>query len=520
MLARVFACFVLIIIPISSAQSSTLGETRADQTVTLASRDGTIKTIGELVSFDGAAYLLQTAIGRVSVPVGNAHCVAGACPDPDLQRLTLSGAHTLGTELIPALIDAYSYAREADVALGATSVDGTRTLRLTHFSGESMADVALRTRGSSSGLQDLIGGTAQIALATRPVVEGDLTAASAAKRNPVESVLALDGLLIVTAPDNPVRALSMESIAKIFAGRITNWSEVGGLDAPIVLYGRATDSGTGSIFNSLVMQPQRFRVGAAMNNLKSDADVSDAVQNNPLGIGFTSYSNERGAKSVAIQGVCGIQTPATAFTIKAEEYPLTRRLFAYRAAQSAPMVEDFLTFAISDEAQPVIARTGFVDLGVSALGINEMGLRFVAAMLPSNAETQIGALQSMTSDLIAAERLSLTFRFENGSSTLDSRAKSDLVRLAKMIADGRMLNKEVMLIGFTDAVGRADINAHLSQTRAEQTADALRALLPPGTSTEISSIGYGEMSPLGCNETANGRRINRRVEVWTRDVMH
>jgi len=77
------------------------------------------------------------------------------------------------------------------------------------------------------------------------------------------------------------------------------------------------------------------------------------------------------------------------------------------------------------------------------------------------------------------------------------------------------------LIGFTDSVGRGDLNLSLSQARAEQVRQALVSAAPPGAlaDSQIRVAGYGEMSPLGCNETLNGRRINRRVEVWSRDLV-
>ena len=84
-----------------------------------------------------------------------------------------------------------------------------------------------------------------------------------------------------------------------------------------------------------------------------------------------------------------------------------------------------------------------------------------------------------------------------------------------------MERKEILLIGFTDSVGRADLNTRLSQLRASQVREALVAALPDGLGETIplNVQGYGEMSPLGCNETLGGRRINRRVEGWIRDIV-
>ena len=411
--------------------------------------------------------------------------------------------------------------------LGRDDESAVTRISLASYAGEGIADISVSKRGSSQGLRDLVEGEASLALTTRPIRRDELAVFEnrgfeRIDRQPYETVLALDGLLIVTSPQNPVRALSQARIAEVFSGRISNWADIGGPDAPIRLYGRPPTSGTGSVFEALVMQPQRMRMAPAVTFLDSDAEVSDEVARDPLAIGITSFSNVRSARSLAIQGVCGIQTPATAFSIKAEEYPLARRLFIYRKPVTFPAVAtNFMDVVGSEAAQEIISRTGFVDQAVASQSINSMGLRFVASLLPSEVDVDLPQLQGMMQDLIAADRLSLTFRFEQGSSILDSRAIADIQRLAEMISNNQFRNKEILLIGYTDSVGRPDINAELSRTRAEQARTALLQALGPDAQerVQIQALGYGEMSPLGCNETANGRRINRRVEVWTRDVI-
>ncbi|MEM8787747.1 MAG: phosphate ABC transporter substrate-binding/OmpA family protein [Pseudomonadota bacterium] len=496
--------------------------------VVLESFDGSIRLSGALVSFDGQTFVVRTSIGPVSVDAAEVLCEGASCPEVEAPGVDvrISGSRNLATTLMPALLEAFSLQMEADILVGREAADISNTT-LTSIDGETLANVSVVEGGSSRGLRELAEGAAHLALTTRPITAAEVDAVAAAglgaiNQQPFETVLALDGLAVVVSRDNPIRALTQARIADVFAGRISNWRELGGPNAEIELYTRARTSGTGAVFDALVMRPTRQEVSGTADVLDSDAAVSDAVANDPFGIGFTSYSNERSARSIAIQGVCGIQTPATAFTIKTEEYPLTRRLYLYRPDRRLPQpATDFLRFIGSATAQEIVSLTGLVDQDVSAQSVNNMGLRFVASVLPSDAETTLPALQNMMQDLIAADRLSITFRFEQGSSRLDSRAEADVARLADMINTGALQNKEVLLIGFTDSVGRADINAELSVSRADQVRDTLLAALDTRVApqTNISALGYGEMSPLGCNETANGRRINRRVEVWTRDIV-
>ena len=250
----------------------------------------------------------------------------------------------------------------------------------------------------------------------------------------------------------------------------------------------------------------------------SDSDVAAAVAADPNGIGFTSFSNAGNASPASLMGVCGIQSPATDFTIQAEEYPFTRRMYLYNLAQDVPhLVEMFIEYLVTDEAQYLIGNTGFVGQGISEVPVNDQGLRFLSAALPSDAEMSLEQLQSMMVDLSMAQRLTITYRFEQGTSQLDSRAEADIRRLVKHLVSPAYAHKNIVLLGFSDSVGTGPINEGLSLTRALQVRTAL--LNAAGGQIDPARIevkGYGELYPLGCNESIDGRRINRRVEVWTR----
>lgn len=512
----------------AAAVAMPLSYANAEQ-IKLQSLDGNVSMQGEIVEFDGKQYILRTSIGEMTIDAAIVRCVGEACPKDKFQftEFTISGAQTLAKYLLPSLIEGFAIENDLEISreLGQ---GGARNTILSYPDGTEVARVNFSLGGSSQGMRDLLSGDATLAVTTRPIRNEEASILSAAGLGDLrapgsENIIALDGLLIVTSPQNPVRAIVQDSIAKVFAGEITNWSELGGRSNPINVYVRGNDSGTGFVFNSLVMNPARLRMKTDnVTVVDSDAELSDLVANDPHGIGFTSFSEERGAKSLAIRGTCGIQTPANAFTIKTEEYPLTRRLYLYMPQNNVdPLVEKFVEYANSAEAQQVVAATGFADQGVSVVPINDQGLRFVSTVLPSEAETTYPDLQEMMAELITAERSTITFRFEQGSSKLDSRAEGDLRRLGAQIFQGDFENKELMLIGFTDSVGEGGLNRNLSLTRAQQVVDALSEIMPAGSlaSQDIVTLGYGEMSPLGCNSTLNGRGINRRVEVWVRDIL-
>jgi phosphate transport system substrate-binding protein len=388
-----------------------------------------------------------------------------------------------------------------------------------------MADITITSLGSSAGFAALLEGQAQIAMSSRPVRQREidvfdqrgLGTMNAAGQ---EHVLGLDGLISIVSRSNPIQAISIENIAAIFAGRITNWAQIGGPDAPINVYIRDSQSGTNQVFQQLVLEPFGLGFAPTAQQYDSNSELSDAVAADPFGIGFTGYSFERNARAIGIQEVCGIITQPSPFAIKSEEYPLARRLYLYTTNQAlSPHASNLIDFIDSDEAQDVISASGYIDQAISATRVDDQGLRLANAMFSAEDTTQLLELRDFAASIVNAERLSSTFRFQPGSSILDVRAQRDAVRLAEYLSRGGFENKEILVLGFTDSIGRPDLNRALSFRRAQQVLDSIQAAAAPGAleGIQFDVLGYGELSPLGCNETFNGRRINRRVEIWVRE---
>lgn len=123
-------------------------------------------------------------------------------------------------------------------------------------------------------------------------------------------------------------------------------------------------------------------------------------------------------------------------------------------------------------------------------------------------------MRDMLGRMVDYDRLSTTFRFRTGSSSLDERGRIDLARLVDYLA-AQPEGSEILLVGFTDDVGQFDGNRRLSEGRAAQVLEEVRAAAGDRLDgMKMSSVGYGEIAPSGCNIDPEGRRINRRVEVW------
>ena len=213
---------------------------------------------------------------------------------------------------------------------------------------------------------------------------------------------------------------------------------------------------------------------------------------------------------------CGLTVEPDAFSARTEEYALQRRMYLYtRADVTSPQMTDFLTYATSPAADAVIAKSGFIGLGVDRR-LQTLESDRARGLLNPNADAyEATFMQDMLSKMVEYDRLSTTFRFRTGSSSLDERGLIDMQRLATYLAD--QPDAEVLFVGFTDDVGAFGSNLTLSEDRANQALAQFEQFIEGNNASySLASTGYGEIAPSGCNVSDEGRRINRRVEVWVK----
>ena len=497
--------------------------------VTLKSFDGFTQLRGELVDFDGQYYTIETRLGTLQVDALQVSCEGEACPSDLLfgQEFAIRGSNTIGATLMPSLIEGYADTLDASLEREIGADPEQRTFRIIHSSGEEMAAIDLEARGSGTSFPALAAGTAAFGMSSRRIRgnEADvlLEAGYADPRDTDnEKVLALDGLLIIVHPDNPVRSISISEAAQVFSGQITNWSELGGLDRPINVYSRDAESGTYDTFESLVLDPFGAELAGNAERFASNADLSDNVSSDLSGIGFTGFAFARAAKVLPIRQECGMLSYPTTFAIKTEEYPLARRLYLYTTEDEMPShARRILDFAESEEAAPYIEDAGFISLQPEAQGLNEQGQRISYAMTEED-EFSLPLMREMLREFREAQRLSLTFRFTPGSSQLTAQSQRDAEEFAEDIVNGEYAGREIMLVGFTDSIGQFELNQTLAERRAQGVLFTMAEAVSGGDSigelddTSIEVRGYGELTPVGCNTTFAGRVANRRVEVWVR----
>jgi phosphate transport system substrate-binding protein len=203
--------------------------------------------------------------------------------------------------------------------------------------------------GSGSGIQAVSEGRCDIGLSSRSLKEEEKASGL------TETVLAYDGIAIIASPQNPVSELSLDDIAAIYTGEITNWSEVGGNDAEIVLIGREAGSGTRDGFESITGTEE---VCKYRQKLTSTGDVIATVSSNPDSIGYASLASiNDSVKAISVDGV----TPSEE-TVKDGSYVVQRPfvLVTRTDATLSETAQAFFDFATSDDAVELISSAGAV----------------------------------------------------------------------------------------------------------------------------------------------------------------
>ena len=239
---------------------------------------------------------------------------------------------------------------------GTVSTDGSTSMeKVINSLGESFMamnkDVKFtyNPTGSGSGIQAVSEGRCDIGLSSRALKDDEKASGL------VETVVALDGIAIVVNPENPVSDFDIDTIAKIYTGEITNWKDVGGNDAEIVLIGREAGSGTRDGFESITDTKDACQYRQA---LTSTGDVINTVSQNPDAIGYASLSAV--GDSVKALTVGGVE--ATEATVKDGSYVVQRPfvLVTKEGTKLSPAAQAFFDYALSADAASIIAAAGAV----------------------------------------------------------------------------------------------------------------------------------------------------------------
>ena len=246
---------------------------------------------------------------------------------------------------------------EAPAALsGTVATDGSTSMeKVIGALGEAFMEAnsgvnfTYNPTGSGSGITAVSEGRCDIGLSSRALKDSEVASGL------VGTVLAYDGIAVIVNPANTVEDLDIEAIAKIYTGEITNWSEVGGADAEIVLVGREAGSGTRSGFEELTETVDKCKY---RQELTSTGDVITAVAQNPDAIGYASLASVKDSvKALKVAGV----TPSEE-TVKDGTYLIQRPfvLVTKEGVELSPVAQAFFDYATKGQANDIITASGVV----------------------------------------------------------------------------------------------------------------------------------------------------------------
>jgi phosphate transport system substrate-binding protein len=212
--------------------------------------------------------------------------------------------------------------------------------------------------GSGVGIAALINGTTDIADASRKI-KGDEIAKVRDRFNvlPSETSVAKDGVALYVNEANGVTQLTVPQLKAIYQGDVTNWKDVGGADAPIVIYSRENSSGTYVFFKEMVLKGEDF--AASAQTLPGTAAVVNAVSKEKNGIGYGGAAYAKGVKELKIVGKDGQPVGPSAESVKSGKYPLSRDLFMYTRGKPSGEAQAFIDFCLSAEGQAIVTQVGY-----------------------------------------------------------------------------------------------------------------------------------------------------------------
>jgi len=246
------------------------------------------------------------------------------------------------------------------VATAAVTVKGSDTMVILaqrwaeeYMKKDPSKKVQVTGGGSGTGIAALINGTTQIANASRPMKDSEKKNLEKRFGTPgVETSVAKDGVTFYVHESNPVKSLTVEQLRRIYQGDLTSWKDVGGPDAPIVVYSRENSSGTYVFVKDNVLDGGDFTPRA--QTLPGTAAVVNAVSKERNGIGYGGAAYAKGVRELLVDDV-----EPTEANIRSGKYPLARDLYMYTRAAPTGEVKEFIDFCLSPAGQKIVTTVGY-----------------------------------------------------------------------------------------------------------------------------------------------------------------
>ena len=472
---------------------------------------------GRALGFDGRFLRVETETGELTLDTQAMACEGAACPKAEdfVPEMRLSGDGGLGEVLLPALVEGFAAAQGWQLERAGAYIlrdDGREVLRL-----------SLRLSTTADGIADLLSNEADLAMLARAPLPQETERLIAAGLGGIGELrlrlLAQGALVPVTGPGQRVGRITLEDLARVYAGEVTSWADLGGEDVPVRAHLGPDESALAQAFVTEVLDATGRELSPQVIRHDDEAAFRQALSDDPQALGILPFESFGEAQPMALVGQCRLPWVPRPSAVRAGDYPLTVPLALLQPMRRlAPEAQAFVDFLATPEAQLVLRRAGLVGTEAVPVPWAEQGERLAAAIRGAGPEVPLRELQRLVRVLGPFTRQSTTFRFGNGTA-LDPVSRGLVLRLAYEVAEGRYSGRTLVLAGFSDGRGPAEENRALSLRRAEAVRDALLdalgGQLPEGVRLRVHA--FGEALPIGCDGEGEGpwsAKVNRRVELW------
>ena len=248
------------------------------------------------------------------------------------------------------------------VIKGSTTVLPITQKAAEEYRKQNKVSITIEGSGSGNGIKALIDGTCDIANSSREMKEKELNTAKEKGISVKEITVAIDMIVPVINPANPVKNLSMDQLKGIYDGSIKNWKQVGGKDENIVVISRDTSSGTYEIWHEKVMKKTDVAKDALLQ--ASNGAIVSAIAGNPKAVGYIGYGYiDNTVKPVTVSGI-----EPTLENGKSGKFPVSRKLYMYVDEKKiSGESRKFIDYLLSPEGQKLVKEAGFISLNYQTL---------------------------------------------------------------------------------------------------------------------------------------------------------
>lgn len=533
------------------------------QGVELRSVDGFISVEGEIVAYNGTMLRVSTRLGVVSLPAAEVVCYGAGCvqvlanndfdltadsfadivadlaaaepaaapaaeatpevapqatvepaapavaPQVIQDDLSLSFASGGYAGLYRSLTGSFALASDTTSVVALTaegqvridSGDGREQLAVTLVDDAAAADLVLQT-------------TALLGVAPAAY---EIPAAWAGETALSHQMLGLRAFAVLVGADTGISAINVADLAAIYAGEVTNWSQLGGADMPILALQLPAVSDARAEFITTVMDPAGKTISADILTMADDAALASAVTDIPGSISVVDLSNA-GPSPLPVAGTCDLPVMPTIYNVISGDYPLIRPvMLRYQNEPQTALVSELFDFATAAVVQDLLARDGFIKQ--TAQSQSEKYARLNRLLSAPLDPVERGVAVSMFQALFDGERLSPTFIGGAVSGPEGAWNRAMLFSLAKQLSAPAYAGREVIFGGIAESVDGPAAAIDASMMVASDLAQTFAKFAPAviaSNNLRLTPMGFGGVSRVSCLQGQVDKAVNSRIEIWVK----